>query len=195
MSRTPKGATNQLRVIGGQWRGRKLNFTPAQGLRPTGDRVRETLFNWLAPDIHSARCLDLFAGSGALGLEALSRGASHCDFVDTSAAGLADISRHLQTLDASGGHCHRISAADFLDRNAGLWDIVFIDPPFGLDLVTPAAEKLSKPGLLAPNALVYIETGRDESLPPLPTNWNQYREKSTGQVSYRLFVVAPVENV
>ena len=85
------GKPRQLRIIGGRWRGRKLTFTPAEGLRPTADRVRETLFNWLAPHIQDARCADLFAGSGALGLEALSRGAAHCDFVDTSAAALAQV--------------------------------------------------------------------------------------------------------
>ena len=93
MSRAVKGraANSQLRIIGGQWRGRKLTFTPAEGLRPTTDRVRETLFNWLAADIQGARCLDLFAGSGALGLEALSRGAAHCDFVETSVCALRDL--------------------------------------------------------------------------------------------------------
>ena len=91
MARTGKPTVkpSTLRIIGGQWRGRRLTFTPAEGLRPTTDRVRETLFNWLAPAIHGARCLDLFAGSGALGLEALSRGAASCDFVDTSSYGAA----------------------------------------------------------------------------------------------------------
>jgi 16S rRNA (guanine966-N2)-methyltransferase len=86
---------HQVRIIGGQWRGRKLSFTPADGLRPTGDRIRETLFNWLAPTIEGARCVDLFTGSGALGLEALSRGAIHCDFVDSSNATLSQVSDHL----------------------------------------------------------------------------------------------------
>lgn len=195
MSRSPRGGTSQLRIIGGQWRGRKLGFTPVDGLRPTGDRIRETLFNWLAADIHGARCLDLFAGSGALGLEALSRGAAHCDFVDTAAAGIADIQRHLGTLAATGGHCHRSSALEFLAQPHPPWDIVFIDPPFGQALVGPACDLLARGSVLAPHALVYIETGLDETLPELPANWELHRDKSSGQVSYRLFVVAPGENV
>ena len=99
--RAASAGRSQLRIIGGQWRGRKLTFTPAEGLRPTTDRVRETLFNWLAPFIFGARCADLFAGSGALGLEALSRGAAHCDFVDSAKAAGRQIAGHLETLGAS----------------------------------------------------------------------------------------------
>lgn len=191
MSRGAKGGgASQLRIIGGQWRGRKLSFTPAAGLRPTGDRVRETLFNWLAPDIHDARCLDLFAGSGALGLEALSRGASHCDFVDTSGATLRTIQEHLQTLNATASaNCHHLAATDFLTREADPWHIVFLDPPFDTGMLAPAIEALAQRQCLAPDALVYIETGHEEALPPLPTRWELHREKRAGEVSYRLFIV------
>jgi 16S rRNA G966 N2-methylase RsmD len=107
----------RLRIIGGQWRGRRLQFPAVEGLRPTPDRVRETLFNWLAPTIHGARCADLFAGSGALGLEALSRGAASCDFVDTSGAAVRAIASHLQSLDAEArGRCYRARAADYINR-------------------------------------------------------------------------------
>mgnify|MGYP001818646290 FL=1 len=198
MSRAAKGraTTSQLRIIGGQWRGRKLAFTPAEGLRPTTDRVRETLFNWLAPEIHGARCLDLFAGSGALGLEALSRGAAHCDFVDTSASALRDICAHLRALQAQdSARCHQAEAVQFLQRSPGPWDIVFIDPPFARELVAPVCQWLEAAGRLAPNALVYIETGRRESLPDFPPDWELHREKRAGDVSYRLFIVRPCQNV
>jgi 16S rRNA (guanine966-N2)-methyltransferase len=193
MSRAPKGckSRSQLRIIGGQWRGRKLAFTPEPGLRPTTDRVRETLFNWLAPDIHGARCLDLYAGSGALGLEALSRGAARCDFVDTSSASLRQIQLHLNALGtANAGHCRPGSALDFLASNSDTWDIVFVDPPFGADLVEPSCALLNRPGLLAQAALVYVETAKREQ-PDFPHSWTLHREKQAGEVCYRLFIVDP----
>lgn len=182
------GATSTLRIIGGQWRGRKLTFIPAEGLRPTTDRVRETLFNWLAPDLHGARCLDLFCGSGALGLEALSRGAAHCDFVDNNARNLAQVGSHLDTLDASGrGACHGGTAEAFLAAARQAWDIVFIDPPFNLGLAGPVCALLAARGLLAPDARIYLETAAGESVPEVPANWLLHREKTAGEVGYRLY--------
>lgn len=178
----------RLRIIGGQWRGRRLLFTPAQGLRPTADRVRETLFNWLAPAIHGARCLDLFAGSGALGLEALSRGAASCDFVDTSAPALRQIDLHLHALEAvERGHCHRVPAAAFLEATDAEYDIVFIDPPFGRDLVGPCCALLARRRLLAADALVYVETAAGESELSVPDGWHPHRHKVAGEVAYRLY--------
>ena len=194
MSRGTKaqGQSSQLRIIGGQWRGRKLSFKPIEGLRPTTDRVRETLFNWLAPDIHGARCLDLFAGSGALGLESLSRGAASCDFVERDTPTLAQIEKHLLTVDGRDrGHCHRQTAVEFLTHAHTPWDIVFIDPPFGQQLVGPCCELLERQQLLAQNALVYIETAVTETLPQLPVGWDLHREKKAGEVCYRLFIVRP----
>ncbi|MEP4145724.1 MAG: 16S rRNA (guanine(966)-N(2))-methyltransferase RsmD [Halioglobus sp.] len=194
MSRGTKGRSgnNTLRIIGGLWRGRKLSFIPTEGLRPTTDRVRETLFNWLAADIQGAQCLDLFAGSGALGLESLSRGAAHCDFVDTSAAAIKQLRSHLQVLDVEGrGNCHADSALSFLAKAKLRWDIVFVDPPFGQDLLAPACDLLARQKCLAPGAMVYIESGAKEQLPDLPANWEPHREKKAGGVSYRLFIVHP----
>ncbi len=191
--RSPAPATrpgaSQLRIIGGQWRGRKLRFIPADGLRPTTDRVRETLFNWLAPELPGARCLDLFSGSGALGLEALSRGAAHCDFVDNNRANIERLRQHLTTLDAAAnGSCHHSGAVEFLLALATTpWDVVFLDPPFGLDLVGPAVNTLCERRLLAPAARVYIETGARETLPPLPEDWLLHRDKRAGEVAYRLY--------
>jgi len=190
MARThkPKATASSLRIIGGQWRGRKLTFSPAPGLRPTTDRVRETLFNWLAPVIHQARCLDLFAGSGALGIEALSRGAAHCDFVDLSAAALDRIRAHLDTLGAAHrGACHRLPASDFLAAAEQPYDIVFVDPPFGQALVAPTCRLLASSGLLARGAAVYVESAAREGAAAMPPDWTLHREKTAGEVAYRLF--------
>ena len=183
---------SQLRIIGGQWRGRRLGFEASPGLRPTTDRVRETLFNWLQPVIHRARCLDLFAGSGALGLEALSRGAAHCDFIDTSSAALRQIEQHLALLGAGDrGNCHRSSAEAFLLGASRGYHVVFIDPPFEQGLVGPSCDLLSRRSLLLDDAHVYIETGAGEPLPATPADWTLHRDKKAGGVAYRLFVVGP----
>ena len=180
---------SQLRIIGGQWRSRKLSFNPAPGLRPTTDRIRETLFNWLDPMLAGANCADLFAGSGALGLEALSRDASHCDFVDTSRAVKGQIEQHLETLRAtSRGHCFSCSAEDYLNTPPSALDIVFVDPPFGKRLVEPACQALQFSGALSPGARIYIETAVDEEIGPLPARWLLHREKVAGDVAYRLFI-------
>lgn len=194
MARSGKRSSqaSTLRIIGGQWRGRKLTFLPTEGLRPTPDRVRETLFNWLAPIVHGGRCLDLFAGSGALGLEALSRGAASCDFVDTTATALRQIEHHLTVLAAtSAGHCHGQSADTFLAAAKGSYDIVFMDPPFGQGLLGPCAGALAERDLLARDGLVYIETAVDEALPELPASWSLHREKFAGGVAYRLYRAGP----
>lgn len=184
----PPAAAGLLRIIGGRWRGRKLRFTAAEGLRPTPDRVRETLFNWLAADIRDARCLDLFSGSGALGLEALSRGAAHCDFVDRNPASIAQIRNHLEELGAQAlGSCHAAMASDFLAGADSPWDIVFIDPPFGQALVAPVCESLQNRALLAAGASIYIETGAGDTVPQLPEPWQLHREKTAGAVCYRLY--------
>ena len=191
-TRQRPGSTGQLRIIGGQWRGRKLQFTATDGLRPTTDRVRETLFNWLMSELSSARCLDLFAGSGALGLEALSRGALACDFVERSAIAQREISGHLTALAATDrGVCHNDIAADFLHRlnkSHEPYNIVFLDPPFGRDLIATVAATLEARGLLAAGAFIYVECATQEHLPELPASWNLHREKTAGGVTYRLFV-------
>ena len=179
----------QLRIIGGAWRGRKLSFTPAEGLRPSADRIRETLFNWLAPMIAGARCVDLFAGSGALGLEALSRGAQYCDFVDSSKGAANDITDHLDKLDARDrGVAHLMRADQYLMRASSPPDVVFLDPPFGLNLVEPSAAQLTGTGLLMPGALIYIESPAEEHH-QLPPGWVEYRRKQAGGVAYGLWEV------
>ena len=189
-ARGPDPRTGQLRIIGGQWRGRKLRFPAVDGLRPTTDRIRETLFNWLAPEIIGARCADLFAGSGALGLEALSRGATHCDFVDSSARVTDSLHGHLTSLGAlDRAACWTDTAERFLEKAHAPWDIVFVDPPFGRDLALGCCQALAQRDLVAPDGLVYLETARDESPEGLPARWEPHREKTAGGVAFRLYRV------
>lgn len=190
-SRKGSATVGQLRIIGGSWRGRKLSFPNEEGLRPTGDRVRETLFNWLAPHLNGARCADLFAGSGALGLEALSRGAAYCDFLDTSHAAITRLREHLAVLNAGErGHCHAVNAQQFLTGASDRYDIVFIDPPFRANLVAPTCTALDTAGLLGPHSLVYIESAADEQPPDVPPHWSLHRDKRAGEVAYRLYEVS-----
>lgn len=179
---------NKLRIIGGQWRGRKISFVNGDGLRPTSDRVRETLFNWLAPVIIDANCLDLFAGSGALGFEALSRGAAHVDWVDSSPTAVQHLQENLELLKGSG-NVWLDQAQNRLRKYQNKYDIIFLDPPFTQDLLAPCVELIDQHKLLTASAWVYVETGRDELLPALPIHWQQHREKVAGQVCYRLFSV------
>ncbi|MEM8561186.1 MAG: 16S rRNA (guanine(966)-N(2))-methyltransferase RsmD [Pseudomonadota bacterium] len=190
MVRTVKRSRRQntLRIIGGKWRGRKLLFNPEINLRPTPDRVRETLFNWLSPEINGARCLDLFAGSGALGLEALSRGAISCDFVDSSAAAVAQIQQHLRVLlNEPSMVCQTMVAERFLSKAELPYDIVFLDPPFDLELLEPACSQLHHNRLITEGGLVYAESHINSAELVVPCNWGLLRDKCAGEVRYRLF--------
>ena len=179
---------NRVRIVGGTHRGRKIAFPDAAGLRPTGDRVRETLFNWLHPVLPGSRCLDLFAGSGVLGIEAASRGAAEVVLVE-SAPRVASALR--QTVDALGlGDRVRLIEADAL-RWLGTatpvpFDVVFLDPPFTAGLMAEAAAALEQGGWLADGALVYLERAEAQGPWPLPPNWAVLRDKRAGQVSYAL---------
>lgn len=187
MRRGAKQATPQLRVIGGQWRGRKLQFPDRPGLRPTGDRIRETLFNWLGPHLHNAKCLDLFAGSGALGIEALSRGAAHCDFVDADREAITTVGRHLNTLDATEYSTTSCDiAAHYLHQTHDTWDIVFVDPPFDARLGESTLTLLADSARLAEASRVYFETSRSQPEPVPEGLYDVLREKTTGDVCYRL---------
>jgi len=183
----PKGS-NQLRIIGGQWRGRKLGFPDVDGLRPTGDRIRETLFNWLAPDIQGAHCLDLFAGSGALGLEALSRGAESSVLLEKNALAAQHLKSNLQLLRAGNGKVEHVDSLQWLNQQQAphRFDIVFIDPPFALELWEPIAAALETHNWLSDEAVIYLEAPRDAQL-QLPANWHLHRDNQAGQVSFRLY--------
>lgn len=179
---------SQLRIIGGQWRGRKLTFPEIEGLRPTGDRIRETLFNWLAPDIQGARVLDLFAGSGALGLEALSRGAEKAVLIEKHPQAAANLLSHLKTLSTENAKIHSMDAVQFLQQgNSGdQYNLVFIDPPFNADLWQTVAELLNQSQWLTADAQIYVETPK-ESIWQAPENWYLHKDKLAGQVRYRLY--------
>jgi 16S rRNA (guanine966-N2)-methyltransferase len=176
-----------LRIIGGSWRGRKLRFPDSPDIRPTPDRVRETLFNWLGERIRGARCLDLFAGSGALGLEALSRGAAAVSFIERDAAAVRELRARLSEWGSTLGSVERADALEFLAGPARAFDIVFLDPPFGAGLLGAAAERLSARGWLAPAALIYVECDARASLPQLPPAFTPLKAKRAGEVGYHLF--------
>ncbi|MBA1148491.1 16S rRNA (guanine(966)-N(2))-methyltransferase RsmD [Ectothiorhodospiraceae bacterium WFHF3C12] len=178
---------NQFRIIGGEWRGRRMPFPNVPGLRPTADAVRETLFNWLQTRIEGSRCLDLFAGSGALGIEALSRGASDVIFVERARPAATGLKAGLEALRA--GERARVlqsSALSLLQRGAEPRDLVFLDPPFESDIIGRCCRLLAERGWLAPGALVYAEVDRQRGLPELPAGWSVIRQGQSGRVGYHL---------
>jgi 16S rRNA (guanine966-N2)-methyltransferase len=177
----------QLRIIGGSWRGRRLRFPDVDDVRPTPDRVRETLFNWLGTRVHGARCLDLFAGSGALGLEALSRGAAEVVFVERNGVVARALRELLEEWGAQNAQVERADALAWLEGAARPFDIVFIDPPFAAELHSQAAQRLEARGWLAPHARVYLEAPAREPLPDLPRQWQPLKAKQAGEVGYHLF--------
>ncbi len=176
----------KLRIIGGRWRGRRLSVPEAEGLRPTPDRVRETLFNWLQPHIAGARCLDLFAGTGALCLEALSRGAGHVVMVEKAAHVVQRLRQHVATLEAQNADVVQADAVDFLRQTPQSFDIIFLDPPFKSDLIARCAELVEANGWLKRGGLVYVEAPSQLEALPLPGTWELVRSKKAGQVGYHL---------
>lgn len=190
-SRHTASGKNQLRIIGGQWRGRKLSFLDTPGLRPTGDRIRETLFNWLAPHIQSAHCLDPFAGSGALAFEALSRGASSVTMLEKNRAVAALLKEHCDTLKCSSAQVVHTDAIHWLASQPPTpADLVFLDPPFSENLLIPCVDNLSRYGWLNADCLIYVESPRHEA-PSMPANWKLLKEKTTGGICFRLFCHSP----
>jgi 16S rRNA (guanine966-N2)-methyltransferase len=190
----PAGQQNTLRIIAGYWRGRKLRFPDVPGLRPTPDRVRETLFNWLQGLTLDEDCIDLYAGSGACGLEALSRGARHVVFVDTSAAACAAITAHLAALGSVHGKVHKCSARQFIESAAlagRRFGLVFMDPPFAAGVLINDCAALEASGLLKTRAHIYLESG--EALPEsgaatdFPGNWVLRKHGKAGAVFFGLY--------
>ena len=180
----PVGAQT-LRIIGGEYRSRRLPFPALAGLRPTGDRVRETVFNWLMHDIVGAHCLDLFAGSGALGLEALSRGAAHCTFVESQTMAFNAITQHCHTLGVgTRAHCVASEALVYLAKKSKQYDVVFVDPPFAAGYYEAVLEAITPH--LNPHHLVYIEYPA-ETPPRLPNGWQNYKQGKAGTVGFGLW--------
>jgi 16S rRNA (guanine966-N2)-methyltransferase len=188
--RRSTGPPGHVRIIGGAWRGRRLPVLDSEGLRPTGDRIRETLFNWLNAYLPDAECLDLFAGTGALGLEALSRGARSACFVESDAGVAGQLTEVIRKLGAAAAEVKCTDARDCLAGEKHAFDIVFVDPPFagpGHDeLCTLLAQ-----GWLRRGGWVYLEMDRKRALPPLPPDWEVHREKTAGQVRFALIRVGP----
>ncbi|OEF26114.1 16S rRNA (guanine(966)-N(2))-methyltransferase RsmD [Vibrio rumoiensis] len=182
-----KGSGGFVRIISGLWRGRKLPVHDAEGLRPTTDRVKETLFNWLATDIPHARCLDLFAGSGGLGFESASRQAELVTMIELNKHAHQQLVKNSQQLKANNIEIFNQNALQFLQKEGTPYDVVFIDPPFRQGLLEETITLLQDNHWLSPNALIYIETEKELTLPTLPEHWQLHREKTAGQVCYRLY--------
>jgi len=185
-TKTKSSYPGRLRIIGGRWRGRRLEVPESEGLRPTPDRVRETLFNWLQPYVAGAYCLDLFAGTGALCLEALSRGAARVVMVEKEPAVAEQLRRHVATLRAAHAEVVRADAVEYLQQAPQAFDVVFLDPPFRSDLIRRCAELVESHGWIKPGGLIYIEAPRDIDALPIPATWELIRSKSAGQVGYHL---------
>jgi len=179
----------QLRIIGGEWRSRQIQFPNLAAVRPTPDRVRETLFNWLRAEIHGARCLEPFAGSGALSLEALSRGALFCQVLDLAPETLTALKANLETLGAAVERyrCEKAEARNWLrNYNGEPFDLIFLDPPFADNDTKSLLALAMTPALLAEEGQVYVETGTALESTQLPEHCVVLRQKRAGTVHYAL---------
>jgi len=187
-----KAPAGRLRIVAGNWRSRLLEIADVPGLRPTSERVRETLFNWLAPRIEGARCLDLFAGTGALGLEALSRGATSVVFVESSRRAATVLEKNARALDASGAVIRHGDALEYLrTAEPASFDVIFLDPPFSAGLLEEACKAIESSGIVVAGGLVYLEQDKAQPRPALPANWVTVKDKAAGQVRYSLVSTGP----
>jgi 16S rRNA (guanine966-N2)-methyltransferase len=175
-----------IRIIAGLHRGRKLPVLMAEGLRPTTDRVKETVFNWLMPFIQDSVCLDCFAGSGGLGFEALSRGASHVSFIELNKAATQQLKENQRLLNSDNISIVNSDALSFIKNNTQRFDVVFLDPPFRKNFIEQTTALLNE-NSLADNALIYVEMESEQNNQQLPLNWKLLKEKIAGQVVYRLY--------
>ena len=187
--RAPKSEVlGKIQIIAGHWRGRKISIASSPGLRPTGSRVRETLFNWLAPYINAAHCLDLFAGSGILSFEALSRGAKHCTALDNHHEAIGHLASNSNMLgsDLNIVHTDAISYLSQKNLNAP-YDIAFVDPPFAGTFYNEACALLEENQWLTEFAIIYCEISSNSTDFSPPTNWKLEKDKATGDVRYMLY--------
>lgn len=198
--------SGRCRIIAGDWRGRVISFDDAEGLRPTTDRIRETVFNWLNPYIAGSHCLDCFAGSGVLGLEALSRGAADVVFIENNRQSWGNLKRNLDMLKQGDGgaatdrarlyHEDAVRYLQSLSEGKGTssrsdpsrFDLVFLDPPFHKNLLSQCCSLLDSSGCLAEDAIIYVEHAIDEAV-ELPASWDCVKQKVAGQVAYKLYIV------
>lgn len=179
--------SNKVRIIGGQWRGRNLPFLDVQGLRPTPARVRETVFNWLQYDVMASHCLDLYAGSGALGMEAASRGAKRVVQVESDAKVCRQLKQNTELVSASQVKIVQQDVFRYLAGDTELFDLVFLDPPFAKGYAVQTANWLEDKLWLASHAKIYMEVERQLTLTDLPESWNLLKHKTAGEVAYYLF--------
>lgn len=183
-----KGRSGQVRIIAGQWRSRKLPVNDVEGLRPTTDRVKETVFNWLAPYLDNARCLDLFAGSGGLSFEALSRYAKSALLIEKDRGAAKQLQTNLATLKCDNAVVKNQDSLSVLEKDSEQpFDVVFIDPPFRKNLLEKTCQLLESNNWLNDNAVIYIEVESEVALPALPKNWQCLKSKQAGQVSFSLW--------
>ncbi|MGI2217068.1 16S rRNA (guanine(966)-N(2))-methyltransferase RsmD [Shewanella baltica] len=183
-----KPGSGQVRIIAGQWRSRRLPIQDLEGLRPTTDRVRETLFNWLANDLVNARVLDCFGGSGALALEALSRYASFAQIIELQRGAAMQLKENLQTLKCDKAEVLNADTLVVLQRGCEQgFDVVFIDPPFRKGLAEKTIQLLDTQAWLNDGALIYVEIESEFTQLAIPPCWHALKEKNAGQVSYRLY--------
>ncbi|AWK43683.1 16S rRNA (guanine(966)-N(2))-methyltransferase [Photorhabdus laumondii subsp. laumondii] len=189
MAKKPqRQSMGQIRIIGGKWRGRKLPVPDSPGLRPTTDRVRETLFNWLAPIIQEAHCLDCYAGSGALGLEALSRYAAQVTLIEYEHNIAKQLSANLDLLNAQNAEVINDSALTYLSQPGTSYEVVFLDPPFRKGMLSETIKLLEEQNWLADESWIYVEAESESTAIDVPVNWQLHREKVAGQVAYRLYI-------
>ena len=180
----------KVRITSGEWKNGNLEVPDIDGLRPTSERVRETLFNWLMPSIHKSVCLDLFAGSGSLGFEALSRGAKHCTFVEKSKLAFSQIKTTRTSLNAVNSEVHNCDAIDFLSSvHNHNFNLVFLDPPFSDDYLISSIESIHEYQLVSSGGYIYIEFNKNNDLSDLPDNWSVIRKKIYGNVCFILIEV------
>ncbi|MER2472497.1 16S rRNA (guanine(966)-N(2))-methyltransferase [Photorhabdus laumondii] len=189
MAKKPqRQSMGQIRIIGGKWRGRKLPVPDSPGLRPTTDRVRETLFNWLSPIIQEAHCLDCYAGSGALGLEALSRYAAQVTLIEYEHNIAKQLSANLELLNAQNAEVINDSALTYLSQPGTSYEVVFLDPPFRKGMLSETIKLLEEQNWLADESWIYVEAESESTAIDVPVNWQLHREKVAGQVAYRLYI-------
>ena len=186
----PNTTLGQCRIIAGKWRGRKLAVADIEGLRPTPDRVRETVFNWLQATVGGVRCLDLFAGSGALGFEAASRGAKSVVLVESNTQATTILRDNITAMTAEQCQVENKTAQQFIAQTTQQYDLVFIDPPYQSDLWTEITQQLVTSNVLADNAIIYLECPSKGELPRVPESWTVLKDKTAGDVRYCLFEVS-----
>ncbi len=179
--------SNRLRIIGGRWRSRVLHFPAINALRPTPDGVRETVFNWLAPDISGRQCLDLYAGSGALGIEAVSRGAASAILVEKNPKAAKALSSNVELLCANSHiHVTCCAALHYLSTTDQQFNLIFLDPPFASDELKKACYQINKMNVISDDGLIYIESPSNQIELPVPEKWQIIKQATKGEVRYTM---------